>query len=40
VVVTEQSVPRTANPEEAMNFDGRMRRGRNGLSGFANASGC
>jgi hypothetical protein len=39
VVVTEQSIPRTSNPEEAMNFDGRMRRGRNGLSGFANANG-
>ena len=39
LVVTEQSIPRTSNPEEAMNFDGRMRRGRNGLSGFVNATG-
>lgn len=40
VVITEQSIPRTANPDEALGFDGRMRRGRNGLSGFVNASGC
>jgi len=40
VVITEQSIPRTANSDEAISFDGRMRRGRNGLSGFANASGC
>lgn len=40
VVITEQSIPRTANPDDALGFDGRVRRGRNGLSGFVNASGC
>lgn len=39
VVITEQSIPRTTNPDDAINFDGRRRRGRNRLNGFVNASG-
>lgn len=38
VVITEQSIPRTSNPDESMSFDGR-RRGQGGLRGFVNASG-